>query len=197
MIRSALVVLMLVVLFFFLYFLYKGFPYYILPLTERPHSQLHDSYKPGGFIGHGLGMLGGSLALLVFLYPVRKKWRRLYKIGKLENWFYFHIAMGISASLIILIHSAFKFKDMIASLSYAVMIAVFSSGFIGLFLHRSLLKSVSLLPLSANEIPPSIKSTRRYFNWFYKFHKPCAFIVLITMWIHIVVTVVFGYRWIF
>ena len=43
----------LIVLF---YYFYDGFSYYITPFIERAHHPDHQSIKPGGIRGHGLGI---------------------------------------------------------------------------------------------------------------------------------------------
>ena len=159
-------ILLIGVLLFFvalsIYFFFAGWPYYSLSLLERPHSSLHNSFKPSGFVGHGIGILAGVLAIAVFLYTLRKNWRRFRGIGKINNWFQFHIFMGISATLLVTIHTAFKFHGLLAVASYVCMVTVAASGFLGLFLYTLInlaVPSRSLTRESLSEEAEKIKQT--------------------------------------
>ncbi|MDH3217009.1 MAG: hypothetical protein OEN01_12085, partial [Candidatus Krumholzibacteria bacterium] len=48
-----------------------GLSYYLLPLVDRPHSDIHPVLKPGGVWGHGLGIVGSTMIILLFLYSGR------------------------------------------------------------------------------------------------------------------------------
>ena len=51
-----------------------GWDYYHLALKERPFTDLHLLLKPGGVWGHGYGVIGSVMILLLFsLFDTKKK----------------------------------------------------------------------------------------------------------------------------
>ena len=100
-----------------------GFHYYALPYAARTLSSQHDELKPGGTLGHTLGIAGGVLLLLVYLYPLRKHWTWLSRKGQTKHWLDYHILMGLTAPMLVTFHSAFKLRG-IAGVAYWSMIAV-------------------------------------------------------------------------
>ncbi|MBC8478907.1 MAG: hypothetical protein H8D46_00465, partial [FCB group bacterium] len=64
--RLILAILALTVLASVVYVIYSAGSYYMTPQLERPYSDLHQQWKPGGIMGHGLGVIG-SLMILIML----------------------------------------------------------------------------------------------------------------------------------
>jgi len=89
--RICLGVLYLIGLFAVGYFLWSGWEYYSLSLIERPHSESHALLKPGGLLGHGFGIIGSSMIVLLFLYSIRKRRRFGLRYGRMSRWLDIHI----------------------------------------------------------------------------------------------------------
>lgn len=141
---AAMVLLILLVAYF-------GFPYYRLGLMQRAYSPLRPAFRPSGTVGLRLGIFGLGLFLLLFLYPIRKRWPWLGKIGKTKHWLDFHVLLGISAPIIITLHSSFKLGGL-AGVAYWIMVAVALSGFVGRYLYAQIPRSLSTAELSLKEI---------------------------------------------
>lgn len=135
--RGFLTVLYVAGLLVFLMVLLTGLPYYLLPLSERPHSDLHATLRPAGAWGHGLGVIGSSLIVLLFLYSARKRRRFGLRFGKLKHWLNVHILFGIIGPLLVTLHTAMKFNG-IVSVSYFSMMAVMLSGFFGRYIYMQI-----------------------------------------------------------
>ena len=73
-------------------------------------SPKHAALKPSGSIGNALGIVGAVLLLLMYLYPLRKKWKWLSKKGKTKHWLDYHILMGLVGPVLITFHSSFKLQ---------------------------------------------------------------------------------------
>jgi len=58
-----------------------GLNYYTLSAAQRPFSPKHELLRPSGTIGIKLGMLGVLMFFLIYLYPLRKKWGWLGRMG--------------------------------------------------------------------------------------------------------------------
>jgi hypothetical protein len=107
-----------------------GADYYMLDMGERVLSEKHRVLRPSGSLGIKLGMLGAGLFCCLYLYPLRKRWRWLQRFGKTKHWLDFHVLFGITAPLVITVHSSFKLQGL-AGVAYWLMMAVMGSGFIG------------------------------------------------------------------
>ena len=126
----------------FLFLCYWGYSYYGISFEERPFHPEHDSLKPSGPYGHGLGILGTVLILIgVFGYIGRKKKKFLPRVGVLKHWLEFHIFLCSVGPLLILFHTAFKFGG-IVSISFWSMVAVVLSGVIGRFIYIQIPRTI-------------------------------------------------------
>lgn len=86
-------------------------------------------------IGYGLGVTGGVLLLLQFLYPLRKKLRFMRSWGEVRLWFGMHQLLGIVAPVIILFHSNFRLHAINSNVALFYMVVVAVSGLIGRHIH--------------------------------------------------------------
>lgn len=130
---------------------YLGFPYYRLAQTERAYSPLQPLFRPSGSVGLKLGFFGLSLFLILFLYPIRKHWAWLGRMGKTKHWLDFHVLVGITAPIVITLHSSFKLSGL-AGLAYWIMMAVALSGFAGRYLYAQIPRSLNTAELSLQEM---------------------------------------------
>ena len=127
-----------------------GFSYYILSSAARIESPRNSQLKPSGSIGNALGILGAVLLLLMYLYPLRKKWKWLSKKGKTKHWLDYHILMGLVGPALITFHSSFKLQG-VAGLAYWSMIAVVASGIVGRYLYGRIPRKLDAVEMSVEE----------------------------------------------
>lgn len=120
-----------------------GLGYYLSPFTERPYNDLHELYKPSGFIGQGLGIIGTLMMFVgVVSYMLRKRWSFMHRFGKLKSWLTFHIFLCTLGPFLILLHTTFKFGN-IASISFWSMAVVVGSGVFGRYVYVRIPKTVN------------------------------------------------------
>lgn len=86
-------------------------------------------------IGYWLGFLGGSLMLLLLVYPMRKRFRRWSAIGSVKAWFRIHMILGLAGPLMIIFHSGFKLGSFNSSVAFFCMLIVATSGLLGRHLY--------------------------------------------------------------
>jgi len=129
----------------------NGYDYYSLSLVDRPHNALHTDWKSGGFVGHGIGILGGVLLVSLLAYWARKQFRWMHRWGNLRNWLNFHIWMGITGPILITFHSTFKVGGIIA-IAFWAMVAVALSGFVGRYLYLQIPRNLAGNELSESEL---------------------------------------------
>jgi hypothetical protein len=93
-------------------------------------------FTAGDDLGYWIGVAGGVFMLLLFLYPLRKRFRFTHKWGKVKWWFWFHMLLGVGGPWLILVHSTFRIGSLNAGVALYSMLIVAGSGVIGRFLYR-------------------------------------------------------------
>jgi hypothetical protein len=92
-------------------------------------------FKPSGDTGYWLGVAGGSMMVLLFVYPMRKYLGFMRNLGKVSSWFWLHLALGIGGPWLILVHSQFRVGSLNAGVALYSMCVVVISGVIGRFIY--------------------------------------------------------------
>ncbi len=106
--RLYIVLLSLVIIASLIFLFWQGREYYNVPLEERYFHNDHQSLKPSGIMGHGLGIIGSLLILIgVISYMLRKRYRPLFRYGSVKHWLEFHIFLCTLGPILILFHTAF------------------------------------------------------------------------------------------
>ena len=85
--------------------------------------------------GYWLGVAGGLAMLGLFLYPLRKRWRRLRDWGAPRHWFVAHMVLGLAGPWLILVHCQFRAGSTNAAVALGSMLVVVLSGVVGRFLY--------------------------------------------------------------
>jgi hypothetical protein len=100
---------------------------YKLPLT--------DWLTPQRGLGYALGITGGSLMLVIALYPARKRAQWLGFLGSVPFWFRVHTVLGIVGPLLILYHSGYRLGATNSNVALICMLLVSGSGIIGRYFY--------------------------------------------------------------
>ena len=87
-------------------------------------------------IGYWLGIIGGSMMLLLLVYPVRKRKPRWKYAGSVKFWFRFHMFLGVAGPVLIIFHSGYRLGSLNGSVAFFSMLIVAGSGLIGRYLYR-------------------------------------------------------------
>ncbi len=92
--------------------------------------------NPEHGFGYALGIIGGSLMIILLAYPLRKRAKtKMRAMGSIGFWFRFHMLLGLLGPLAILYHSRFSWGALNSAVALAAMIIVASSGLVGRFLY--------------------------------------------------------------
>src|SRR6202158_1238122 len=137
-----------------------GLNYSSLSAPQRPFPPKHELLRPSGPIGINLGMLGVLMFFLIYLYPLRKKWGWLGRMGKSRHWLDFHVVLAPAAPIIVAFHSTFKFGN-IAGMAFYSMLMVTISGFVGRYLYAHIPRGLSAAELSMKEIQEEEEALRK------------------------------------
>lgn len=128
-----------------------GYSFYRTPLEARAHTDGYRIFRPAGSWGHAYGVVGSVLLLLLLLYSVRKRVRRLHSLGTPAEWLQVHICFGIVGPLLIVLHTSFKIDGLVA-VSFWSMTAVALSGVFGRWLYLQIPRNIAGHELSRQEI---------------------------------------------
>ena len=85
--------------------------------------------------GYALGIIGGSLMLLLLLYPLRKHARFMRRLGPVRYWFRTHMLFGILGPVCILFHCGFSLGSLNSNVALFCMILIASSGLVGRYFY--------------------------------------------------------------
>lgn len=114
-------------------------PVVVMALTLLAWIVRRDAlYSSASNFGYWLGVVGGSLMVLLLIYPLRKRFRVLVVLGPLRHWFRFHLVAGIAGPVVVLFHSTFRVGSFNAGVALACMLLVVASGLVGRFIYRKI-----------------------------------------------------------
>ena len=105
-------------------------------MCDRYRQQLSAALDPEQDFGYILGIVGGSLMLILLGYPLRKRLKpRSTMVGSVRFWFQLHMFLGLVGPTAILFHARFSSNSFNGTVAMVAMIVVASSGLIGRFLY--------------------------------------------------------------
>ncbi len=115
-------------------------------------------------LGYWLGIVGGSLMLLLLFYPAGKKSSILRRLGLVKHWFRIHMIFGLVGPLLVLYHCNFSVNAINSTVALYSMIAVAVSGLIGRYfytrIHRGLYGKRANIEELRGEITDAMENSR-------------------------------------
>ena len=94
--------------------------------------------NPEDGLGYWLGIIGGSMMLVLILYPLRKRIRALRFLGKTTHWFKAHMILGVLGPVLVLFHSNFQLGSFNSRVALYCMLLVAGSGVIGRHIYAGI-----------------------------------------------------------
>lgn len=85
--------------------------------------------------GYLLGIVGGSLMIILLLYPLSKRVALLRRMVPIRYWFGIHMLFGIIGPVMILFHSNFQLGSTNSSIALICMLLVAGSGLVGRYIY--------------------------------------------------------------
>jgi hypothetical protein len=85
--------------------------------------------------GYALGIAGGTMMLLLMLYPLRKHARWAQGFGPVRHWFRGHMLLGILGPVCILLHCNFRLGSINGNVALFSMLLVAGSGLVGRYIY--------------------------------------------------------------
>lgn len=119
--------------------------------------------NPEEGVGYWLGITGGTLMLVLLLYPLRKRIRLLHALGPTKTWFRLHMIFGLLGPLAILYHCNFQLGSFNSQVALYCMLLVAGSGIIGRHfyarIHRGLYGRKTSLKELQQELAESVEKS--------------------------------------
>jgi hypothetical protein len=94
--------------------------------------------SPQTGLGYALGIIGGSMMLLLIVYPLRKRIKALRFFGTVPHWFRLHMMLGIAGPICILYHSNFSLGATNSNVALFSMLIVSGSGIVGRYFYSKI-----------------------------------------------------------
>jgi len=109
-----------------------------LVLVWGSHAHLERYITPQRGFGYALGIIGGSMMILLLLYSARKRLLWLRWLGGIPAWFEFHMVLGIVGPVLVLFHANFSLGATNSNVALICMLLVAGSGVIGRYIYTRL-----------------------------------------------------------
>jgi len=114
---------------------------------------------PDHGIGYWLGIVGGSLMLLLLLYPLRKRIRFMHRLGATKHWFRMHMIFGLIGPLLILYHSNYQLGSFNSRVALYCMLLVAGSGVIGRHFYAAIHRGLYGRKTTLRELQTDLKAS--------------------------------------
>jgi hypothetical protein len=121
--------------------------------------------------GYALGIVGGSLMLLVLLYPLSKRLSLLSRMVPVRYWFGIHMLFGIIGPVLILYHSNFHFGSANSSVALISMLLVAGSGLIGRYIYTHIHHGLYGKRITFNELKQELETENTELLYIYKLNS--------------------------
>lgn len=110
----------------------------LIALVMGWRLNLSNYISPETGIGYLLGIIGGSMMLLMLLYSLRKRLRFMRHFFAVKYWFRMHMMFGVLGPTCILYHCAFSLGSVNSNVALVCMLIVAGSGLIGRYIYRQI-----------------------------------------------------------
>jgi len=114
----------------------------VLYIGWSGRSEGHITAESG--LGYAFGIVGGSLILVLLLYPLRKRILYMHRWFPVRHWFRLHMIFGVPGPVMILLRSNFKLGSTNSSVALVLMLLVATSDLVGRFFARKFTRLFSL-----------------------------------------------------
>jgi hypothetical protein len=101
-------------------------------------ANLERYITPHRGFGYWLGIVGGSMMVLLLVYSARKRAAWLRWIGGIPAWFDIHMVLGVLGPVLILFHCNFRLGASNSNVALICMLLVAGSGVIGRYIYTRL-----------------------------------------------------------
>ncbi|HVO06890.1 MAG TPA: hypothetical protein VMT83_08915 [Burkholderiaceae bacterium] len=123
-------------------------------------GHLNRYITPERGVGYWLGIVGGSMMLVLLMYPARKRASWLRVFGGIGGWFKAHMTLGVLGPLLVLFHSNFSLGATNSNVALFCMLSVSGSGLIGRYIYTRVYKGWDMHANSLEELKATAQQLR-------------------------------------
>ncbi len=113
-------------------------------------------------LGYWLGIVGGSLMLVLVVYPMRKRMPSLAVLGSVQLWFQIHMVFGIIGPLAVLYHANFRLGATNSNVALICMLLVAGSGVVGRYLYARIHNGLYGKKTTVQELAADAEKLRKH-----------------------------------
>ena len=133
----------------------------VLALAWGYTGHLDRYITPERGLGYALGIIGGSMMLLLLVYPARKRASWLKWVGGIPGWFKFHMVLGVLGPVLVLFHTNFRLGATNSNVALICMLAVAGSGLVGRYIYGRMFGNFTDRQTSVTDLQRNADSLRR------------------------------------
>jgi thioredoxin reductase len=125
--------------------------YYALAPGTRPTHEKHPLLRPGMGLGLWFG-IGATLLVTANLAYLLRRAGRLFRFGSLRRWMTVHVATGVLALVLALLHSAMAPRATVGGHAFWALLALVVTGAIGRYFYAALPRAANGRELELGEL---------------------------------------------
>lgn len=114
--------------------------------------------------GYALGIIGGSLMLVLLLYPLRKHWKLTRNWFSIRHWFKMHMLFGILGPVLILFHSNFQLGSLNSNIALFSMLLVSGSGLVGRYAYQKIHRGLYGEQIEFSELKRAFEQGKKHYQ---------------------------------
>ncbi len=133
----------------------------IVALMIGVNGHLERYITPERGLGYWLGIVGGSMMLVLLMYPARKRASWLKIFGGIGGWFKAHMTLGVLGPLLVLFHANFSLGATNSNVALFCMLSVSGSGLIGRYIYTRVYKGWDSHATSLEELQATAELLRK------------------------------------
>jgi dihydropyrimidine dehydrogenase (NAD+) subunit PreT len=174
------------------YLSWVGRRYYLLSADARELSPVHERLRSSGPWGHGIGIVSTLVMLTNFFYAARKRLELFRGLGPTRHWLTVHAIIGLMTPAVIGFHAAFQHKNLIADVTYYAVGVVVFTGLIGRYVYGRIQSGDTFKTTTT-----ALTVLKRFMRIWRLIHVLLALLMVLAIVLHVAVSLLLGYRWIF
>ncbi len=136
------------------------FDYYGLSTAARAADPKHALLSPDRSLGLWLGIAGAAAILANLLYLARRRQWRAFAWGDLPTWLNFHVATGVIALLVVLLHAAMSPRQTPGGFAFWGLAALLATGAVGRWFYAWLPRAANGRELELDKLRTELAARR-------------------------------------
>ncbi|HVS18235.1 MAG TPA: NAD(P)-binding domain-containing protein [Planctomycetota bacterium] len=126
--------------------------YYAADGPARAAHALHDALRPSSPFGIALGLAAVTAICTNLAYLLRRSARVRFEFGSLKRWMTAHVATGVLALLLALVHGAMRPGNTVGGHAFLGLVVLVSTGAVGRYLYAFVPRAANGRELAHDEL---------------------------------------------